>query len=113
MHDGRWGPDEGEDPDVQVLLDGLDIFRTPADEILAHATRKGWHVNNDDPRAPCIPGVTLAFTRDVGHEHRGEVDRQPALIPWDPARSVMTLGRSLDRLDDNTGQMRQQSPQHP
>ncbi|MFI1660450.1 hypothetical protein ACH4ZU_36895 [Streptomyces sp. NPDC020472] len=63
-----WGPDEDEDPDVQVLLDGLDVFRTPADEILAHAARKGWHVNNDDPRAPYIPGVTLAFTRDTSQE---------------------------------------------
>ncbi|MEU6931799.1 hypothetical protein AB0A05_21880 [Streptomyces sp. NPDC046374] len=63
-----WGPDEDEDPDVQVLLDGLDVFRTPADEILAHAARKGWHVNNDDPRAPCVPGVTLAFTRDTSQE---------------------------------------------
>ncbi|MEU7018867.1 hypothetical protein AB4225_14270 [Streptomyces sp. 2RAF24] len=63
-----WGPDEDEDPDVQVLLDGLDVFRTPADEILAHAARKGWHVNNDDPPAPCIPGVTLAFTRDTSQE---------------------------------------------
>ncbi|CAM5410411.1 hypothetical protein STANM309S_01218 [Streptomyces tanashiensis] len=63
-----WGPDEDEDPDVQVLLDGLDVFRTPADEILAHAARKGWTVNNDDPRAPYIPGVTLAFTRDTSQE---------------------------------------------
>ncbi|MEU1226276.1 hypothetical protein [Streptomyces sp. NPDC005828] len=61
-------PDEDEDPGVQVLLDGLDGFRTPADEILAHAARKGWRVNNDDPRAPCIPGVTLAFTRDTSQE---------------------------------------------
>ncbi|WP_030691102.1 hypothetical protein [Streptomyces globisporus] len=35
-----------EDPAVQVLLDGLDVFRAPADEILAHATRKGWHVDD-------------------------------------------------------------------
>ncbi|MBW5483640.1 hypothetical protein [Streptomyces bambusae] len=63
-----WGPDEDEDPDVQLLLDGLDVFRTPADEILAHAARKGWHVNNDDPRAPYIPSVTLAFTRDTSQE---------------------------------------------
>jgi hypothetical protein len=63
-----WGPDEDEDPDVQVLLDGLDVFRTPADEILAHAAQKGWQVNTDDPRAPYIPGVTLAFTRDTSQE---------------------------------------------
>lgn len=60
-------------PDVQVLLDGLDVFRTPADDILAHATRKGWQVNNDDPRAPYIPAVTLAFTRDTSQDvPRGE-----------------------------------------
>ncbi|MFI9291770.1 hypothetical protein [Streptomyces gardneri] len=63
-----WGPDEDEDPDVQVLWDGLDVFRTPADEVLAHAARKGWRVVDDDPRAPCIPGVTLAFTRDTSQE---------------------------------------------
>ncbi|MFD9030983.1 hypothetical protein ACFVZW_07525 [Streptomyces sp. NPDC059567] len=63
-----WGPDEGEDPDVQIMLDGLDVFRTPADEILANAARKGRQVNDNDPRAPCIPGVTLAFTRDTSQE---------------------------------------------
>ncbi|MFC9701403.1 hypothetical protein ACFTWD_11975 [Streptomyces sp. NPDC056943] len=63
-----WGPDEDEDPDVQVLLDGLDVFRVPADEILAHAARKGWQVDNDDARAPYVPGVTLAFTRDTSQE---------------------------------------------
>ncbi|MFI8770502.1 hypothetical protein ACIGN6_37175 [Streptomyces sp. NPDC053792] len=63
-----WGPDEDEDPDVQVLLDGLDVFRIPAVEILAHTARKGWHVDNDHPRAPYVPGVTLAFTRDTSQE---------------------------------------------
>ncbi|WP_369142144.1 hypothetical protein [Streptomyces sp. R44] len=63
-----WGPDEGEDPDVQVLLDGLDVFRTPADELLAHAAGKGRRVNNENPRAPYLPGVTVAFTRDTSQE---------------------------------------------
>ncbi|CAM5343721.1 hypothetical protein [Streptomyces narbonensis] len=58
-----WGPDEDEALDVQVLLDGLDVFRTPADEILAHAARNGRRIDNEDPEAPYVPGVTLAFTR--------------------------------------------------
>ncbi|MGA5065196.1 hypothetical protein ACPB9E_15710 [Streptomyces exfoliatus] len=65
-----WGPDEDEGTDVHVLLDGLDVFRTPADEILAHVARKGWQVDDDDPRAPYVPGVTLAFTRDTSQEVR-------------------------------------------
>ncbi|MFD0071131.1 hypothetical protein ACFVIY_01660 [Streptomyces sp. NPDC127166] len=73
-----WGPDEDEDPDVQVLLDGLDVFRTPADEILAHAARKGRHVNNDDPPAPYIPGVTLTFTRDTSQEVPRDENGLPA-----------------------------------
>ncbi|WP_225800280.1 hypothetical protein [Streptomyces sp. NK15101] len=44
--------DEDEDPAVQVLLDGLDVFRTPADQVLAHVARKGRYVVVDDPRAP-------------------------------------------------------------
>ncbi|MEU3693398.1 hypothetical protein [Streptomyces narbonensis] len=63
-----WGPDEDEALDVQVLLDGLDVFRTPADEILAHAARNGRHVNDEDPEAPYVPGVTLAFTRATSQD---------------------------------------------
>ncbi|WP_338497998.1 hypothetical protein [Streptomyces sp. SJL17-4] len=72
-----WGPDEDEDPDVQALLDGLDVFRTPADEILAHAAHKGWHVDNDDPRAPNLPDFTLAFTRDTSQEVPRDEDGLP------------------------------------
>ncbi|MFF2779384.1 hypothetical protein ACFVU3_31365 [Streptomyces sp. NPDC058052] len=63
-----WGPDEDEDPDVTVLWDGLDVFRTPAADLLAHAAGRGLAVADADPRAPYLPGLTLAFTRDTSQD---------------------------------------------
>ncbi|MGW2185580.1 hypothetical protein [Streptomyces sp. NPDC001719] len=57
-----------DDADVRVLLDDLDIFRTPARDVLRRLAARGHDVDVSEPEYPVIPGLTLAFTREAGHE---------------------------------------------
>ncbi|MEC4016974.1 hypothetical protein [Streptomyces sp. H27-D2] len=68
---------DGDEPDVRVLLDGIDLFRTPAREVLRQQAERGRRVDESDPENAVIPDVTLAFTRDTGQE----VPREPDGLP--------------------------------
>lgn len=59
---------EGDDPDVRVLLNEVDVFRTPADEILQDQRSRGHQVEDSDPENPMVPGVTLGFTRETAQD---------------------------------------------
>ncbi|MFE0178943.1 hypothetical protein ACFWZ2_42225 [Streptomyces sp. NPDC059002] len=63
-----WWPGEGRVSTTRVLLEGDDVFTTPADEILERAAVRGWTVDASNPERPFIPGVTLAFTRETSQE---------------------------------------------
>ncbi|MFI7101457.1 hypothetical protein ACIBK8_19035 [Streptomyces sp. NPDC050161] len=68
---------ENDVPDVRVLLDNVDIFRTPAKEVLRQQAERGRTVDDSDPESPEIPNVTLAFTRETGQEVPRESDGLP------------------------------------
>ncbi|MQY11491.1 hypothetical protein SRB5_16100 [Streptomyces sp. RB5] len=75
LEDGRqvtaielWRPGIGRGGTVRVLVDGEDVFATPADELLEHARNRGWGLDESDPEHPKIPGVTLRFTRTTTQE---------------------------------------------
>ncbi|MEV6318845.1 hypothetical protein [Streptomyces sp. NPDC051776] len=57
-----------EDADVRVLDGDLDIFRTPAREVLDHLASQGCDLDLSDLEEPVALGLTLAFTRDTGRE---------------------------------------------
>jgi hypothetical protein len=71
---------EEEQADVRALLDGVDIFRTPAREVLRQQAALGRTVDDSDPENPVIPNVTLAFTRDTGQEVPRETDGLPVFF---------------------------------
>ncbi|MFI6693902.1 hypothetical protein ACIBLA_19500 [Streptomyces sp. NPDC050433] len=64
-------------PDIAVLFRGLDIFRTPARELLAQLAALGYRVANGESDRPSLPELTLGFTRDSGHEVPMEDDGLP------------------------------------
>ncbi|MCH6161489.1 hypothetical protein [Streptomyces marispadix] len=68
---------EGDDPDLRVLLNGVDVFRTPAAEIMQDLRSRGHQVDDSDPENPMVRGVTLGFTRDTAQE----VPRTEAGLP--------------------------------
>ncbi|MFC4607104.1 hypothetical protein ACFO9E_04615 [Streptomyces maoxianensis] len=63
-----WWPGEGKETSTRVLLDGDDVFRTPAEDILERARARGWRVDDSQAESPVIPGVSLGFTRQTSQE---------------------------------------------
>ncbi|MFE7748959.1 hypothetical protein [Streptomyces sp. NPDC057428] len=63
-----WWPGEGRWSSTRVLLDGEDIFTTPARQILEHAAARGWTIEDAQTENPVIPGVSLGFTRQTSQE---------------------------------------------
>ncbi|WP_030321353.1 hypothetical protein [Streptomyces flavochromogenes] len=67
-----WWPGEGRETATRVLLDGADVFRTPADELL-----RGLPARGADGESPFVPGLSLGFTRSTSQE----VPRRPDGLP--------------------------------
>ncbi|NBM16757.1 hypothetical protein [Streptomyces sp. GC420] len=63
-----WWPGEGKETSTRVLLNGDDVFRTPAEDILRRAAERGWRVDDSQPENPVIPRVSLGFTRQTSQE---------------------------------------------
>ncbi|WP_307847362.1 hypothetical protein [Streptomyces sp. F63] len=63
-----WWPGEGKTTTTRVLLEGQDVFATPAKDILRHAEERGWRVDESEAERPVIPGVSLGFTRETSQE---------------------------------------------
>ncbi|MFF9427457.1 hypothetical protein [Streptomyces sp. NPDC014746] len=72
-----WWPGEGRETSTRVLLDGQDVFRSPADDILARAAARGWTVDAENPENPVVPGVSLGFTRQTSQEVPRNADGIP------------------------------------
>ncbi|MEU7070610.1 hypothetical protein AB0B30_08845 [Streptomyces narbonensis] len=58
-----WWPGEGRTTSTRVLLDGTDVFRTPADELL-----RGLAAHDADGEEPFVPRLSLGFTRRTSQE---------------------------------------------
>ncbi|GAA3196796.1 MULTISPECIES: hypothetical protein [Streptomyces] len=68
---------ENDAPEIRVLLDDVDVFRTPAREVLRQQSERGRTVDESDPESPEIPNLTLAFTRETGQDIPREKDGLP------------------------------------
>jgi hypothetical protein len=58
-----WRPVGG---DVTVLWDGVDMFGTPADDILRQFRARGITVDDSDPERPFCPDLTIGLNRENG-----------------------------------------------
>ncbi|MEU6159442.1 hypothetical protein [Streptomyces sp. NPDC047130] len=96
LEDGRrvtavelWAPGGGRRSDVRVLLDGDDVFTTPAERILARARERGRRIRADEPGHPLVPGVSLGFTRETSQD-----------VPRDPSGSPIHFNAVLVAAED-------------
>ena len=55
--------------DTTVVWDGIDMFRTDADEILAEMVGRGIRLDLSDPSHPFCPDVALGLTRERLSHH--------------------------------------------
>ncbi|MFI9122528.1 hypothetical protein ACIGW0_24605 [Streptomyces bikiniensis] len=63
-----WWPGEGREADVRVLLDGYDVFATPAEDLFRRVAERGRTADTTEPEYPFVPGVSLGFTRRTTQE---------------------------------------------
>jgi hypothetical protein len=62
-----WRPEEG-DPSVSVRFGDLDLFSTPAEEVIDQLEARGAAVDQSDPFFPKCHELTLGFNRDGGDD---------------------------------------------
>ncbi|MEU2714506.1 hypothetical protein [Streptomyces sp. NPDC007205] len=75
-----WWPGEGRTSGTRVLLNGDDVFGTPAEELFRRATARGWWVDRSRPESPVIPGVSLGFTRQTSQEIPRDAEGLPVHV---------------------------------
>ncbi|MGW7816952.1 hypothetical protein ACWGLF_02240 [Streptomyces puniciscabiei] len=75
-----WWPGEGRTSGTRVLLDGDDVFGTPARDLFRRAAARGWTVDRSRPEQPVIPGVSLGFTRQTSQEVPRDADGLPLCV---------------------------------
>ncbi|MFG2236324.1 hypothetical protein ACGFNX_41145 [Streptomyces sp. NPDC048723] len=63
-----WWPGEGGRSTTRVLLEGHDVFTSPAGSVLAGLRGRGWTVDAADPENVVVPGVSLGFTRRTSQD---------------------------------------------
>ena len=71
-----WIPRPGPEQ-VSVTFRGIDVFTTPARELLTEIESMGFEVNHHEPLHPIVAGLSLGFTRDAGHEVPLDTDGRP------------------------------------
>ncbi|MEU9478035.1 hypothetical protein [Streptomyces sp. NPDC048191] len=87
-----WWPGEGRTSSTRVLLDGDEVFTTPAARLFQRAAERGWTVDTAHPEHPVVPGVSLGFTRQTSQE----VERDAAGLPK-YVTSVLVAGKDYYR----------------
>ncbi|MER6565346.1 hypothetical protein ABT288_03960 [Streptomyces sp. NPDC001093] len=75
-----WWPGEGRTSGTRVLLDGHDVFGTPAQDLFRRAADRGWRVDESRPGHPVIPGVSLGFTRETSQEVPRDAEGLPLCV---------------------------------
>ncbi|MFH9657786.1 hypothetical protein ACH4NF_15930 [Streptomyces sp. NPDC017248] len=75
-----WWPGEGRTSSTRVLLEGDEVFTTPAEDLFRRAAERGWTVDTSQPEYPVIPGVSLGFTRQTSQEAERDADGLPKYV---------------------------------
>lgn len=71
-----WTPRPGPE-DITVTFGGINVFTTPALELLTQIEAMGHEIIRHEVLHPVVPGLSLGFTRDAGHEVPRDTDGWP------------------------------------
>ncbi|WP_030463591.1 hypothetical protein [Kitasatospora sp. NRRL B-11411] len=71
-----WIPQPGPE-EITVRFRGVDVFRTPALQLLRQLEEMGLTVLHNEPSFWIVPGLSLGFTRTAGHEVPLDTDGEP------------------------------------
>ncbi|MEV5443166.1 hypothetical protein AB0N23_11595 [Streptomyces sp. NPDC052644] len=78
-----------EDADMRVTLDGVDVFRTPSDELLARLEERGHVVEENDLGFDVLPELKVIFANNSSFEYPVDEEGDPlyfdyVLVTTDP-----------------------------
>ncbi|WP_246102779.1 hypothetical protein [Streptomyces piniterrae] len=71
-----WIPRPGPEH-ITVRFRGIDVFRTPALQLIRQIEEMGHTVLHDEPSYWAVPRLSLGFTRTAGHEVPLDTDGEP------------------------------------
>jgi hypothetical protein len=71
-----WIPRPGPE-DITVRFRGIDVFRTPALQLVEQLAAMGLTVLHNEPNYWTVPRLSLGFTRVAGHEVPLDADGEP------------------------------------
>lgn len=66
-----------EDADVTVLLDGLDVFRTPSDELLGLLAERGHTVAQNDDGVDTLPDLDVILSNESSFDYPMDDEGDP------------------------------------
>lgn len=59
---------ENEEADVHVHFDGMDVFRTPARDLIQRISEAGHEADTSDDEVAVYPGLALLLSRETSRE---------------------------------------------
>ncbi|GGW17928.1 hypothetical protein GCM10018980_30760 [Streptomyces capoamus] len=66
-----------EDADVRVLLDGLDVFRTPSEDLLDELTGRGHTIEENDLGFDALPELRVILANQSSYEYPADEEGDP------------------------------------
>ncbi|MFJ8824717.1 hypothetical protein ACIREE_23410 [Streptomyces sp. NPDC102467] len=66
-----------EDADVQVLLDGLDVFRTPSEDLFEQLAERGHTITENDLGFDALPELKVILANQSSYEYPVDEDGDP------------------------------------
>ncbi|MEV5873569.1 hypothetical protein AB0L75_04905 [Streptomyces sp. NPDC052101] len=66
-----------EDAGIRVLFDGLDVFRTPSEDLLARLAERGHGIEENDLGFDALPELKVILASQSSHEHPVDEEGDP------------------------------------
>lgn len=77
-----------EDAEVRVVLDGLDVFRTPGDELMERLAERGHVIELNDDGVDTLPDLKMILSNESSFEHPMDEEGDPIYFDYVLVTSV-------------------------
>ncbi|MFF8955245.1 hypothetical protein [Streptomyces sp. NPDC014894] len=81
-----------EEADLTFLLDGLDIFRTPSEELLERLEERGHTVEQNDDGVDTLPDLKVILSNESSFEYPADEEGDPIYFDYALVTSVNFQG---------------------
>ncbi|MFF9090356.1 hypothetical protein ACF1BE_28935 [Streptomyces sp. NPDC014991] len=68
---------QNEDADVRVLLDGLDVFRTPSEDLFEQLAERGHTIEENDLGFDALPALKVILANQSSYEYPVDEEGDP------------------------------------